>query len=163
MPFKAMSHQMKTGFYFGSTSAIISTLGIIVGVGMATSSKLSVVSAIVVMAVADGLSDAMGIHLVEESKNKYTSKQVWLSTIFTFMGVCTFSLIFVIPILLFSFPTDILISIFLGLGILSLSSFYIAKAQNKNPLKIIIEHDLLAVLVIIISYYLGILLKFFLG
>ena len=163
MSSRILSHQLITGLSFSSTSAVISTLGVIVGVEMATSSKLAVVSAIIVMAVADGLSDAMGIHLSEEAEHKHTPKEVWLSTIFTFLGVCGFTLTFVIPVLLFSFPKDILISVIWGLGILSLSSFYIAKTQNRSSWKIILEHNLIAIAVIIISYYLGILLKIFLG
>lgn len=152
-----------TGLSFGLTSGIISTLGVLVGVEAATSSKLAVVSAITVMAVADGLADATGIHLSEETENQHSAKEIWLSTVFTFLGVCGFTLTFIIPVLFLSFPCAIWVSIVWGLGLLSLFSFYLGRIQSKNPLKIILEHDLVAVIIIIVSYGLGILLKTFIS
>jgi len=161
MRLKSFSPEFIKGISFGLTSAIISSLGIIVGVETATSSTLAVVSAIVIMAVANGLSDAMGIHLSEEAENEHTSKEVWLSTLFTFLGVCVFTLTFVIPILFFSFPLYIWVSISWGVILLSLLSLYIAREQGKSSLKVIFEHNAIAGLVVIVSYYLGILLKMF--
>lgn len=155
MASRFFSHQMITGLSFGLTTAVITSLGMIVGLHSATSSKLAVVAGLAIVAIADGLSDAMGIHLSEEAENKHSPREIWLSTFFTFLGVCGFSLTFLVPILLFSFPQAIWISIIWGLGLLSLLSFYLARSQKKNPLKIILEHNLVAVLVIIITYYLG--------
>ncbi len=152
-----------TGLSFGLTSAVISSLGIIVGLDTATSSKLAVVSALVLMAVADGLSDAMGIHLAEEAKDRDTPKEVWLSTVFTFLGVCGFTLTFIFPVIMFSSPLNIIVSVVWGLGLLSLLSYCIARQRNEGPLKVILEHNFIAIGVVVISYYLGLLLKTFLG
>lgn len=152
---KIFSHQVITGLSFGLTTAVITSLGMIVGLNAATSSKLAVVAGIVIVAVADGLSDAMGIHLSEESEAKHSPREVWLSTFFTFLGVCGFTLTFLVPILVFPFPQAIWISIVWGLGLLSLFSFYLAKSQNKNPLKVIFEHNLIAILIIIVTHWLG--------
>ena len=43
------SHQLITGISFGLTSAVITSLGLIVGLNSATSSKLAVVAGIVVL------------------------------------------------------------------------------------------------------------------
>lgn len=155
MTFKSLSHQAITGFSFGLTTAVITSLGMIVGLNAATSSKLAVVAGIVIVAIADGLSDAMGIHLSEEAEARHSPKEVWLSTTFTFLGVAGFTLTFLLPILLFNSPQNIYVSIIWGLGLLSLLSFYLAKIQNKKPLKVIFEHNLIAILVIIITHYLG--------
>jgi len=61
------SHQLITGISFGLTSAVITSLGMIVGLYSATSSKLAVVAGIIIMAIADGLSDAVGLHMAEEA------------------------------------------------------------------------------------------------
>ncbi len=65
---KLSSPQMLISASFGITSGTITALGMIVGLYSATSSKLAVASGIVVMAVADGLADAMGMHAVEEAE-----------------------------------------------------------------------------------------------
>ena len=152
---KIFSHQIFTGLSFGLTSAIISSLGIIVGLYSATSLKTAVIAGIIILAITDGLADAMGIHLSEESENKHSSREIWLSAFFTFLGICIFTLSFLIPILLFPFPLFVWISIFWGLSLLSLLSFYLAKNQKKNVFKIIFEHNLIAILVIIVTYWFG--------
>ena len=45
------SHQLITGISFGLTSAVITSLGVLVGMFSATSSKLAVVAGIVIIAV----------------------------------------------------------------------------------------------------------------
>jgi VIT1/CCC1 family predicted Fe2+/Mn2+ transporter len=162
--FEKYSHQFITGISFGLTSAVITTLGMIVGLNTATSSKLAVVAGIIIMAIADGLSDAMGLHLVEEAEMekgmaKHNQKEIWLTTIFTFLSVSGFSLTFVIPILIFSLKTAILIAILWGMLLLIALNFYIAKTKRENPIKPICEHILLALFVIIISYFVGSLIR----
>lgn len=158
------SHQLVTGISFGLTSAVITSLGMIVGLYSATSSKLAVVAAIIIIAIADGLSDAVGLHLVEESetdkgRTKHTQKEIWLTTIFTFLSVCGFSLTFAVPILLFRPKTAIFIAILWGILLLILLNLRIAKIRKENPIKLIFEHVLLALFVIIISNLVGNLIR----
>lgn len=40
-------------------------------------SKLVVLSGILTIAIADAVSDALGIHISEESENKHTSREIW--------------------------------------------------------------------------------------
>ncbi|MDI6733408.1 MAG: hypothetical protein QME51_05200, partial [Planctomycetota bacterium] len=60
-----MNHSIKTGFSFGSTSGVITTLGLMVGLHSGTHSKFAVLGGIVTIAVADAFSDALGIHISE--------------------------------------------------------------------------------------------------
>jgi len=60
--------QLVTGLSFGITSGVITALGMIVGLHEATSSRLAVFAGIVVMAIADGMADAAGFHVVEEAE-----------------------------------------------------------------------------------------------
>ncbi|NIM45515.1 MAG: hypothetical protein GTN80_07715 [Nitrososphaeria archaeon] len=154
------SHQFITGISFGLTTAVITSLGMIVGLHSATSSKLAVVAGIVIMAVADGLSDSVSLHIVEEAevekeRAKHTPKEIWLTTLFTFLAVSGFSLTFLIPILIFTLKTAVAVSIAWGILLLIFLNFYIAKIRKANPVKLISEHILLAIIVIIISYLIG--------
>ena len=96
-----MRHSFKIGFSFGLTSGIITTLGLMVGLHSGTHSKLAVIGGILTIAIADSLSDAMGIHISEESENKHTTREIWESTIATFASKFVFALSFMIPVLLF--------------------------------------------------------------
>lgn len=158
------SHQLITGVSFGLTSAVITTLGIFVGLSAATSSKLAVVAGIIIIAIADGLSDAMGLHLVEEAeiekgKVRHTQKEIWLTTLITFLSVSGFSLTFVIPVLFFPLKTAIFIAVLWGTLLLIVLNFFIAKIRKENPIKLISEHILLALFVVIISNWIGILIS----
>ena len=153
----------RTGVSFGLTSAIITTLGLMVGLYASTNSKLVVLGGIITIAVADAFSDALGIHISEESEKVHTQMEVWQSTIFTFLAKFIFALTFVIPVLLFEIFTAVIISIVWGLLALSILSYKIAKSKKENPFAMISEHVVIAVVVIVITNYIGILVGRFFG
>ncbi len=150
-----MKHSLKTGFSFGFTSGIITTLGLMVGLHSGTHSKLVVIGGVLVIAIADSLSDALGIHLSEESENKHTTKEIWEATLSTFLSKFAFTLTFIVPLLLFQLYTAIIVSIAWGLSLLCIFSFFIAKEQKAKPWIAIVEHLGIAVAVIIATHYVG--------
>lgn len=163
------SHQLITGTSFGITSGTISALGLIIGLVFATEDPFVVVAGLVVMAIADGLADACGMHVAEESEidgegvSAHTSKEVWITTALCFISVCGFTLSLSIPILLFPLETAVPIAIAYGMLLLTIFNAYIAKIKNERPIKMILEHILIASFVIIISYFVGDLMAPFAG
>lgn len=137
------------------TSGVITTLGLIVGLNSGMHSKAVVLSGILVIAVADALSDALGIHISEESEAKYNKKQLWLSTGSTFFAKLIFTLTFAVPFLLLSLQTAIVVSLIWGFSLLGIFSVYLAKKQNESPWKVIAEHLVVALIVIAATYYIG--------
>ena len=150
-----MKHSLKIGFSFGITSGIITTLGLIVGLHAGTHSKPVIIGGILTIAIADAFSDAIGIHISEESESRHTVKEIWSSTISTFLTKFVFAMTFIIPVLLFSLGTAIIVSIVWGLSLLGIFSFYIANEQKVKPWKVIMEHLLIALMVIGITHYVG--------
>jgi VIT1/CCC1 family predicted Fe2+/Mn2+ transporter len=150
-----MKHSVKTGLSFGFMSGIITTLGLIIGLHSSTHSHYIVIGGILVIAISDALSDAMGIHFSEESENRHSEREIWESTIATFFSKFFFSLTFVVPFLLFQLSTAIAACIVWGLSLIVLFSLYMAKRQGIKPHKPITEHLLIAVIVIIITHYVG--------
>ena len=150
-----MKLSLRKGFCFGLTSGIITTLGIIVGLHSGTHSKIVVLGGILTIAIADAFSDALGIHISEESENKHTTKEIWESTTATFVSKFVFALTFIIPILLFELSTAIVLSVIWGLFILGILSFIVAKMQKAKPWKVVTEHLVIAVVVIIAAHYVG--------
>ncbi len=143
------------GVGFGLTSGVITTLGMIVGLHSGTHSKLAVEVGIIVLAIADALSDAMGIHVSEEAEMEHTTKELWQTSFFTFISKLLFTLTFIIPIIFLDFSTAILTSIFWGLFLITAFSFYMARSQKQNPYKVIAEHVFIAALVVLLAHYLG--------
>ena len=151
-----MKVSIKKGLGFGLTSGIITTLGVIIGLNAGTNSKNIVLGGILIIAIADSMSDALGIHISEESGHQHTTHtEVWESTISTFLFKFIFALSFIIPILLFNLNTAIIISIIWGLLLLTGFSFYIAKGRKIKAWKVIAEHLIIAILVIIITHFVG--------
>jgi len=150
-----IKQSFKTGLSFGLTSGIITTLGLIVGLHSGTHSKMVVIGGILIIAIADAFSDALGIHISEESENEHTTKEVWESSIATLFSKFVLSLIFIIPVLLFELSTAIILSVILGLSILGTFSFVIAKEQKAKPWKVVTEHLVIALIVIVITHYVG--------
>jgi VIT1/CCC1 family predicted Fe2+/Mn2+ transporter len=150
-----VKHSIKIGFSFGLTSGIITTLGLMVGLHSGTGSKVAVLGGVLTIAIADAFSDALGIHVAEESENVHSPKEIWEATISTFFSKFLFALTFIIPILLFELSTAILVSIIWGLSVLSIISFGMAKEQGENPWKVVAEHVIIALIVVVITHYVG--------
>lgn len=150
-----MKSSWKTGLSFGLTSGVITTLGLMVGLHAGTHSRAVVLGGIFTIAVADALSDAMGIHLAEESKNSGPAFHIWESTAATFVAKLCIALTFAVPVLLVPLQTAILVSLLWGLVLLALLSFFLARAQQITPWKVIAEHVLIALCVVGISHYVG--------
>ena len=145
----------KTGLSFGLTSGIITTLGLIVGLHSGTHSKVVVIGGILTIAVADAFSDALGIHVAQESQNRHGTKAIWASTLATFAAKLTFALTFVIPILLLPMDSAIVASVLWGLLLLGGFSFYLARERGVSPWGVVGEHVIIALAVIMITHYLG--------
>src|SRR3989339_959539 len=143
------------GFCFGLTSGTITTLGMIVGLNSGTGSRAVVLGGILSIAIADSFSDALGIHVSEESDRNKSHREVWASTFSPFFSKLIFASTFMIPVLIFDLSQAIIISIAWGLIILGILSYGIARSQKTNPLMVIGEHISIAILVIILTHYTG--------
>lgn len=150
-----MKPSLKIGLSFGLTSGVITTLGLIIGLHAGTHSRAAVLGGILTIAIADGLSDALGIHLAEESKGTASVRQIWESTVATFMSKVSVAVTFAIPLLLFELSTSILVNLLWGIAILTTLSFFTARTQHIPAWKVIGEHLLIAFSVVIVSYYVG--------
>lgn len=150
-----MKNSFKTGFNFWATSWIITTLGLMVWLALGSGSSVLVIGWVLTIAVADSLSDALGIHISEESKNQ-SHKAVWMSTIATFLTKFIFTMSFIIPVLFFSLRTAVIISIVWGLLLIFLLSYKVAKDRKDNILHTTLEHIGITILVIILTYFIGI-------
>ena len=146
----------RTGLFFGATSGVITTIGLIVGLNSGTNSITAVLGGILVIAVADAMSDALGIHLAEESDPDTDHGHVWAATIMTFVTKFLFSISFAVPLLLLPLEPAVIVSVAWGLLVIIVLSYFLARAQDESPLAIIGEHVGIAVLVVVLSHYIGV-------
>ncbi len=150
-----MKISLKKGLNFGLTSAVITTLGLITGLSSSTGSKMIIISGILIIAIADSFSDALGMHISVESEGKYTNREVWQATIATFLSKFIFALTFLIPYLFLSLNLAFWVDIIWGVFILIFVSYRLAKQQNLKPQGIIFEHLFISAVVLFLGYYIG--------
>ena len=147
--------ERKRGFSFGLTSAIITTLGMIVGLDSATQTKGIIIAGILSVGIADALSDSFSMHVSEEAS---AGKSLWRASFYAFMTKAVFAMIFLIPFLLFSLKTAVYISV--GYGLI-LVTFYSYVAVEKNKWKAALEHLAISLLVILATSFVGKLIAYF--
>jgi len=126
-----------------------------VGLNAGTHSKLVVLGGILTIAVADAFSDALGIHMSEESDKNTTHKQVWESTFAAFFAKFIIALTFVVPVLLFELLTAVIVAVVWGFLLLVILNYYLARKNQHSTWKMIFEHLLIAIVVIIITHFVG--------
>lgn len=143
-----------TRFSFGATSAIITCLAFIIGLSRSGNPKLSIVGSLLVIAIADNISDTLGIHIYQESDLK-NPKVVRSSTFFNFFTRFFVILIFILLVMFLPVEYAIIFSIVWGFSLLAFLSYYISKEQKVNPYIAIFKHISIAVLVIIVSNFLS--------
>jgi vacuolar iron transporter family protein len=139
-----------TNFSFGGTSAIITNISLIVGLN----SKSNIIGGLLVIALADNISDSLGIHIYQESETLRDSSNL-LSTISNFTVRLLVSLTFILIILILPiYPAQILAVIW-GIILLSFMTYLIARANKVNPIFEVVRHLAIAVVVITASKFIG--------
>jgi vacuolar iron transporter family protein len=150
-----MKRSLKIGFSFGLTSAIITTLGLMVGLHSSTDSRFVVIGGILTIAIADAFAEAMGVHASKKCENHVSIKEVWETTFFTFVCKFLFTSMFIIPILIFNLHEAIIFSILLGFYLLIVLSIYIARERDVEPWKMVLEHLSIIAVVILLAHFAG--------
>ena len=146
------------GLSFGIASGIVTTLELMVGLFSGTQSKVAVLGGILTIAVADALSDAFGIHLSEKSSKETQRTEIWESTVATFLAKFFFAMTFAIPVFFLPLTTAVIVSLLWGLFLLGIISIYIAIWREESKIRMIGEHWGIAIVVVTLTYYIGILI-----
>jgi vacuolar iron transporter family protein len=144
----------QTRFSFGSSAALITNLGLITGLNSTSNARISIITSILVIAIADNISDSFGIHVYQESEH-VNRREVWLSTATNFLARLCVSLIFVLLIAWLPIRPAVICSLVFGLLLLTLISYIIAKDEKVDPFLMIVEHLAIALVVILLSEFVG--------
>jgi VIT1/CCC1 family predicted Fe2+/Mn2+ transporter len=145
---------------FGSSSAVITSLAIIIGLSNTINPKVNVITALLIIAIADNVSDSFGIHVHQESECR-KPKEVRRVTIDNFIARFLITIVFVLFIFFLPIDYAIILSVIVGLSIIIILSYSIAKRQKINPYREILKHLALAIIVMFIGLILRSLLSHF--
>lgn len=150
-----MKASWSTGLSFGLTSGVITTLGLIVGLHSGTHSRTIVMGGVLMIAISDALSDALGIHISEEGRSSGSARHVWEATLATFVSKFIVAMTFLVPIVLCSLGEAIVISVIWGFCLVTALSVFVAKTQAISPWQVIVEHVVIAGVVVMVSFAVG--------
>jgi VIT1/CCC1 family predicted Fe2+/Mn2+ transporter len=150
-----MKRAYVAGLSFGLTSGIITTLGLMAGLAAGTDSRSVVLGGILTIAIADALSDALGMHLSQESEGHNPTREVWEATVATLTAKFFVALTFVVPVVVLPLHYAVIASAGWALLLLTVLSYRIAVRVRAKPLAVIAEHVLITVVVIVLSHLVG--------
>ena len=149
-----MKKSYAKGFSFGIMSAVITTLGLMIGLSAATASKLAVVGGVISIAIADALSDAVGVHALVESEGAQ-GREVWEAASTTFLSKFIFALVFLIPVIFLNLQDALWTAIGIGVVLIVIISYKIAKLRNESFMYQTAEHLVLTFIVLAVTHYVG--------
>ena len=147
-----------SNFSFGAVSAVITCLAIITSFDTNNKSKLVVIGSLCVIALADNISDTLGIHIYQEGEFS-SFRKVWRGTLSNFIVRVCVILVFILFV--FGLPPmpAVVCSILYGFLILTGISYLVARKRHIAPARVIAEHIVIATLVLGLSKYVAFLIK----
>ena len=141
-------------FSFGGTAAIVASVALIVGLDAAALPKVAIVSSLLIVALADNLTDSLSIHVYQESE-RLEPRKAFLATITNFTARLLVSLSFVLLVLLLPTRAAIVAALAWGLLLLGLLSWVIARQRRVRPIPEIAKHLAVAAFVIFVAEAIG--------
>ncbi len=151
----AAVHARFGSYAFGISSAVLTTLGIIVGLNAATASRTAVIAGIVGVAVADSCSDALGMYAAKRSERGVTARAALRGALATLLGKALFTMSFIVPFLFLDFIPALIASLVWGGVLLAFVNVQIAFVQQTPIPRTVARNILFAVLIVALSYYAG--------
>jgi len=143
-----------TRISFGGTAAIVTSMALMAGLEAANAAKAAEVSALLIAAVADNLTDSLSVHLYQESEG-LERREAFVGTLANFATRLVVCLSFVLMVLLFDRHTAAVGGIVWGLSLLSALSYILARQRNVSALSEVVKHVAVAVAIIFVSKSIG--------
>ena len=150
-----MKVSVKKGLSYGTTTGVITTLALLLGLYSASAPRNVILAGILTIAFADAFSDGLGIHISEESENVHPHRTVWESTLATVFTKMILGLSFVVPVVFFTLNTAIVLDVVWGSLVLTVVSYQVARKNEQNTVSMMVEHLGIALMVIVGSLLIG--------
>ncbi len=135
---------------FGGTAAIVTSMALITGLNAVGTGKSALITALLIAALADNLTDSLSIHIYQESE-RLDEREAFIGTLSNFTTRLLGSLSFVLIVVVFPPNIIVLGSIVWGMLFLGVLSYLLARERNVGILSEVIKHLAVAAAVLIIS------------
>jgi len=141
-------------FSYGGAAAIVTSVALMIGLDAATASRGTIVSGLLIVALADNLTDSLSIHIYQESE-RLDSRAAFLSTLTNFGARLATSLSFIGLVLILPIKTAIIAASIWGLLLLSGLTWVLARERRKSVFSEMYKHVAVALAVILASKQIG--------
>lgn len=141
-------------FSFGTAAAIVAGMALVTGLDAAALSKPAIISSLLIVALADNLTDSLSMHIYQESE-LLEPHQAFAATLSNFGARLAVSLSFVALVALLPIAVAVLVSLAWGLVLLAALSWLIARHRKVNALVEVAKHVVVAVAVVATSKAIG--------
>ena len=143
-----------TTLSYGGTAAIVTGMGLVVAFDAGTTSKATLVSSLLVVAIADNLADSLAIHVYQESEN-LDARQAFRSTVANYVTRLVVAGSFVILALVMPAPSLVPVVLAWGMALLCALTYFVARARGVAPGLEVLKHLAVAIAVIVVSKGIG--------
>jgi hypothetical protein len=139
---------------FGAASAIVTSMGVIIGFGAGGISKSTVVAGLLIVGLGDNLTDSLSIHIYQESE-RLEKGAAFKATLGNFATRLILSLSFVALVVSFSGTNMLLACLAWGILLLASLTWLVAKSRHANVTTELLKHLAVAAAVIAASFATG--------
>jgi len=140
---------------FGGTAAIVTSMGLIAGLDAARAQKMTVVSALLIAALADNLTDSLSVHMYQESE-RLEQREVFKGTLANFATRLLVCLSFVgIVLICPDHHLGTMVAFVWGMFLLSALTCLLAHQRGVSMLSEVGKHLATALAVIFVSREIG--------
>jgi hypothetical protein len=141
---------------FGGTAAIVTSVALIVGLDAATATKSAIVSGLIIVALADNLTDALSMHIYQESEQRLPPRDAFAATFSNFIARALLSVTFILLVLLLPITVAVIASAAWGLALLVALTWALARERKVSFTTELFKHCTAAIAVIAASKAIGV-------
>ena len=157
-PISAVRSLKIANLSFGGTAAIVTSVALIIGLGAATATKSIIVSGLLIVALADNLTDALSMHVYEESRRRLHPREAFAATVSNFVTRLLLALTFVLLVVALPIGSAVVASAVWGLSLLVALTWALARERNVSFVTEAGKHVAAALAVILVSRLIGALI-----
>jgi VIT1/CCC1 family predicted Fe2+/Mn2+ transporter len=143
---------------FGSPSAIVTSMALIVGLDTATASRATVLASLLIIGIADNLSDSLSVHIYQEAE-RLKQRQAFRTTIANYLARFTVAMSFFLIFLTLPTTAAVWLAIGWGFFLLAVLSYLLAKDRGVSARSEILKHTGVAAAVVLVSKLMGMAIR----
>jgi len=143
-----------TRISFGGTAAIVTSMALIAGLDAANAGRAAMVSALLIAAVADNLTDSLSVHMYQESE-RLEEKEAFIGTLTNFATRFIVCLSFVLIVTLLREHAAAVGGIVWGMSLLTVLTYILARHRKVSAMSELGKHLAVALVIVFVSKSIG--------